>query len=231
MGLRHAYSGRQVLHGLDIRVLPGEIVGILGPNGAGKSTCFRAIAGLIRPIAGTVRLGGVCLDRLPLWRRVRAGLGYLAQEPAIFRSLSTRDNLRVAVEGVGGNPLIVDALLDKAGLLPLAEASAGTLSGGERRRLELARTLATGPRVLLLDEPFAGVDPLGVADLKARILALAGAGLGVLLTDHAVHDALPLCTWAILIESGEVLVQGTPSELAQDPLARARYLGPAFRLQ
>ncbi len=230
-GLRRVHGGRAVLAGLDLLVRPGEVLGLLGPNGAGKTTCFRILAGLDEADAGAVTLDGLPLDGLPLWRRVRAGLGYLAQEPSVFRDLSVEDNLRVPLEARGAGVGEAEGLLDQLGLLPLRRARAGTLSGGERRRLEIARSLAARPRVLLLDEPFAGVDPVAVAVLQRHIRGLAAAGIGVLLTDHAVHEALHICDAAILLDAGQAMVRGSPEAVAADPFARARYLGPDFRLR
>ena len=229
-GLGRAFGGRRVLDGLDLDVAPGEVVGLLGPNGAGKSTAFKLIAGLERAEQGSVTLDGARLDGLPLWRRVRLGLGYLAQEPSVFRGLSVEENLRVPLErlGAAGD---VDRLLAEAGLEHLRSSVAGALSGGERRRLEIARCLASRPRILLLDEPFSGVDPVAVADLQRRIRALAQRGIGVLLTDHAVREALGICDRAIVLDGGRPMVRGSPAEVAADPYARARYLGEGFRLE
>ena len=228
-GLRRSYRGRRVVDGVDLDVAPGEVVGLLGPNGAGKTTCFRMVAGLELPEAGTVALDGVDLGRLPLWRRVRAGLGYLAQEPTVFRHLSVRNNLEVAL-GARGAPLEqAGALLERAGLLALAEQAAGRLSGGERRRLEIARALAAAPRVLLLDEPFAGVDPVAVAALQRVIAQLARDGMGVLVTDHAVRETLGICDRALILDGGRVMASGAPQQVAADPHVRDRYLGPDFR--
>ncbi len=228
-GLGRTLGGRRVLDGVDLAVRPGEIVGLLGPNGAGKTTCFRLIAGLDRQDAGSVHLDGRRLDGLPLWRRVRLGLGYLSQEPSVFRGLTVRQNLLVPLERLGEAGR-VGPLLEEAGLTARAEALAGTLSGGERRRLEIARCLAASPRVLLLDEPFSGVDPVAVADLQGRIRALAARGIGVLITDHAVREALSVCDRALLLDGGRPLIGGTPREVASDPHARERYLGATFRL-
>ena len=229
-GIERTFVGRRVVDQVSLEVRPGEVVGLLGPNGAGKTTCFRIIAGLDRADRGQVRLDGAPLDGLPLWRRVRLGLGYLAQEPSLFRALTVRENLRVPLDARGAPDSEADALLDDAGLRALAHAPAGTLSGGERRRLEIARCLASRPRVLLLDEPFAGVDPVAVADLQRRIRGLASRGIGVLLTDHAVREALDICDRVVLLDAGRVMVAGTPAEVAADPHARARYLGESFRL-
>ena len=228
-GLIKRWRGRVVLDGLDIGVEPGEIVGLLGPNGAGKTTCFRLITGLLIPDGGQVSLAGRALDGLPLWRRTRLGLGYLPQESSIFRDLSARENLELALELRDARDEAA-ALLEAAGLTHLALARAGTLSGGERRRLEIARCLAMRPTVLLLDEPFSGVDPVAVSDLQVRIRALADAGIGVLLTDHAVREALRICDRALILDGGRVMSAGTPAEVAADPHARARYLGHDFAL-
>ena len=233
LGLEKAYRGRTVVRGIDVHVEPGEIVGLLGPNGAGKTTTFRMLAGLERPDAGEIRLDEAPLGRLPLWRRVRLGLGYLPQEPSVFRRLTVHQNVCVPLETLG-HPNVsaeADALLATAGLTPLAQQRAGRLSGGERRRLELARCLATKPRILLLDEPFSGVDPVAVADLQRRVRALAADGIGVLVTDHAVRETLGICTRAVVLDGGEVMVSGTPAAVARDPHARARYLGAGFRLE
>lgn len=230
LGLRRTLGGRRVLDGVELEVGPGEVVGLLGPNGAGKSTCFKLIAGLDRADAGEVWLGDRRLDGLPLWRRVHLGLGYLAQEPSVFRGLTVAENVLVPLErrGEAGQ---LDALLEEAGLAHLRDAMAGSLSGGERRRLEIARCLASAPAVLLLDEPFSGVDPVAVADLQVRIRGLARRGIGVLLTDHAVREALGICDRAVLLDGGRPMVSGTPAEVAADPYARARYLGAGFRLE
>lgn len=217
------------MDGVDLAVSPGTIVGLLGPNGAGKTTCFRILAGLDPGGEGEVRLDGRALSGLPLWRRVRLGLGYLPQEASVFRGLSVADNLAVPLHELGRLDEVGPRLAE-AGLSGLADHLAGTLSGGERRRLELARCLASRPSVLLLDEPFSGVDPVAVADLQRRIRALAEGGIGVLLTDHAVREALNICTTVLLLDAGRVIVAGTPEEVANNAHARARYLGPDFRL-
>lgn len=229
-GLRCRLGGRDVVADVSFSVEAGQVVGLLGPNGAGKTTCFRVIAGLLDASAGTVALDGVDLGRRPLWRRVRAGLGYLPQQPSVFRGLTVRDNVCLAEEA-GSGPGQADALLSELGLAPLADARAGTLSGGERRRLEIARCLATRPRLMLLDEPFAGVDPVAVAELQGRLRALAARrGLGVLVTDHAVHATLPICDRAVILDGGRILAEGTPARVAAREAVRARYLGPGFSL-
>ena len=205
-------------------------MGLLGPNGAGKTTSFRMIAGLLRADAGEVLLDGQALTGLRLWERVRRGLGYLPQEASVFRDLSVEANVVVALEGCGRSRAEAAELLRQGGLDKLSRQRAGGLSGGERRRLELIRCMATRPRVLLLDEPFSGVDPVAVADLQVRIRALAEAGVGVLLTDHAVREALGICHRAVILDGGEVMVEGSPQEVAGHAMARARYLGADFSL-
>ncbi|MCB9778330.1 MAG: LPS export ABC transporter ATP-binding protein [Alphaproteobacteria bacterium] len=229
-GLTWSAGGRRIVDDVGLAVHAGEVVGLLGPNGAGKTSTFRMVAGLLTPDAGSVRLGERDLGRLPLWKRVRAGLGYLPQAPTIFRRLSVRDNVRLALADGDGDDR-ADALLAQAGLNGLAAQQAGSLSGGERRRLEIARCLAARPRVLLLDEPFAGVDPVSVEGLQQRIRALAtDEGLGILVTDHAVRETLGICARAVILDQGRVMATGTPAEVAADPRVRARYLGDTFRL-
>jgi lipopolysaccharide export system ATP-binding protein len=227
-GLDKTLSDRRVVGGVDLEVAPGRVVGLLGPNGAGKTTCFKMIAGLLRPDAGTVTLDGVDLGTLPLHRRVQRGLGYLPQEPSVFKALTARENVGAALEAKGRPASDAMQHLEALGLAALADAPAGKLSGGERRRLEIARCLALGPTVLLLDEPFAGVDPIGVQDLQERVRALAVGGLGILLTDHAVREALGICDEAIILDAGTVMARGRPSDVAADPTVRARYLGDRF---
>jgi lipopolysaccharide export system ATP-binding protein len=221
------FGARAALAGVDLAVSGGEVVGLLGPNGAGKSTCFRILAGLDTPDSGQVQLDGTEITRWPLHRRARAGIGYLPQHPSLIPQLTAAEN--VAVAGV----TVVEARrrLAEAGLGAIADRPAGFLSGGERRRVELARTIALGPRVLLLDEPFAGVDPLHVREIEQAVRALARRGLAILLTDHQVRDALPLCDRALVLDEGVVRVVGTPAVVASDPTARSRYLGDEFRLE
>jgi lipopolysaccharide export system ATP-binding protein len=231
-GLVRRRGGRRVVDGLALSIRPSEVVGLLGPNGAGKSTSFRMILGLEEMDEGEVSLDGQSLDGLSLWRRIRAGLGYLPQESSVFRRLSVRGNIEVALEAIGsaGGPCVDDILRD-AGLLKLSAFRADTLSGGEKRRLEIARCLATQPRIVLFDEPFAGVDPLAISSLKTRLRSLAERGIGVLITDHAVHDTLAICDRAVIIDKGCVVAAGSPEEVSEVPEVRSRYLGLDFRLR
>ncbi len=229
-GLVRRFGQVTAVAGVDITIGAGEVVGLLGPNGAGKSTTFKLLAGLERPDQGRIELAGVDVTAWPLHRRARAGLGYLPQHASVLPRLSARDNVRVALEAVGRPGKDADELLEEAGLGRLADRPAGALSGGERRRLEVARCLALRPRVVLMDEPFAGVDPAHVRSLQASIRGLAGAGLGVLLTDHAVREALPTCDRAYVLDGGALQVSGSPEQVAADPRARQRYLGVDFRL-
>lgn len=227
--IRHGAT--QAVAGVSVEVAPGEIVGVLGPNGAGKSSLFKLLAGLTVPDRGRVHLGGVDVTAWPLWKRARAGLGYLPQQPSLLGSLTVRENVAVAVDSVGGPAGRVESLLGDEGLSALADRPARFLSGGERRRVEITRCLALSPKVLLLDEPFAGVDPAHVDALRQRIVRLAASGLAIVLTDHQVHEALPLCTRAVVLEAGSVLRAGLPEVVAADPLVQERYLGVRFRLR
>lgn len=218
-----------VVDDVSIDVEAGQIVGLLGPNGAGKTTTFRMLTGVERPDRGEVILDGRDLAGLPLAARARAGLGYLPQEETLLTDLSVYDNVAIAVDlsRSGADPV---ALLDQAGIGGLRGRAVTGLSGGERRRLAVARILAIRPKVLLLDEPFAGVDPIAVAGLQALVRQIAASGVGVLITDHAVRETLAVCAQCVLIDAGVVHVRGTPAEVAADPHARARYLGPDFVL-
>ncbi|MES2639638.1 MAG: LPS export ABC transporter ATP-binding protein [Myxococcota bacterium] len=228
-GLTKAYGRRSVVSGVSLEVPPGSVHGLLGPNGAGKTTIFRMLAGVERPDAGTVSLGGRRLDALPLHRRAREGLGYLPQEDTLFRDLDVRGNVALAAAMASGAP-DPDELLARVGIGHLAARRVDGLSGGERRRLEIARILAMGPRLLLLDEPFAGIDPVAVAGLQALVRALAASGIAVLVTDHAVRETLAICDRATVLDGGTVQVEGEPSVVASNARARARYLGPDFVL-
>jgi lipopolysaccharide export system ATP-binding protein len=228
-GLVKSFRGRTVVDGVDLEVGPGEVVGLLGPNGAGKTTTFKMILGLLRQDRGEVSFGRP-LDELPLHLRARAGLGYLPQGPSIFRGLPVRDNLLMLLEALGRpDPARRAAeLLARFELAALADQRASTLSGGERRRLELARALCSEPSVLLCDEPFSGVDPIAAAGVSRAVSDLAAGGMGVLLTDHTVREALDVCQRVYLIVEGRIVEQGTPDELRVSELARRLYLGPGF---
>jgi lipopolysaccharide export system ATP-binding protein len=228
--LSHAYGGRRVLSGLSVEVSAGEIVGLLGPNGAGKSTAMGIMAGQILADQGEVFLGGQVLDGLPLWKRVRLGLGYLSQEPAILRDCTVGENLQIAADVSAIPPSDLDEIVNTTSLGSLMQARAGTLSGGERRRLEVARCLVGQPRVLLMDEPFSGVDPVGIEQLQDTIEQLALSGMGILVTDHAVHATLGVCDRAIILDAGTVMASGCPDELASNQQVRDRYLGATFVL-
>jgi lipopolysaccharide export system ATP-binding protein len=228
-GLRRIYAGRVVVDNVSLSVAAGETVGLLGPNGAGKTTVFRMLAGVERADAGTVHLGEVRVDALPLHARARAGLGYLPQEDTLFRDLSVAENVALALS-VSGKHQKVGDLLERVGIAPLSGRALGGLSGGERRRLQIARLLAIEPRVMLLDEPFAGIDPIAIAGLQELIRGLARGGVGVLVTDHAVRETLGACDRALLLDQGVVQVEGTPRAVAENEHARARYLGPDFTL-
>lgn len=229
-GLVRRFGQVTAVAGVDLTIGVGEVVGLLGPNGAGKSTTFKLLAGLERPDEGTVHLGGQDVTRWPLHQRARAGLGYLPQHASILPRLSVRENVVVALQSVKRPATDADALLEDAGLARISERRSGALSGGERRRLEVARCLALRPRVVLMDEPFAGVDPAHVRALQGRIRGLAASGIGILLTDHAVREALPTCDRAYVLDAGAVQVAGSPAEVAANETARRRYLGMDFEL-
>jgi len=236
-GLCKSYRGRAVVDDVSFDVRPGEVVGLLGPNGAGKTTSFRCVVGLIDPDRGEVRLGERDLSGLPLFERARLGLGYLPQEPSIFRSLTVRENLLLVLESIGSKlsrserEEKVRAQLEEFGLAHLAQARGETLSGGERRRTEIARLLLCKPQFLLFDEPFAGVDPIAVGELQKLIASLRERGLGILITDHAVRETLGACDRAVLLFEGKLLEAGTPAQIASSERARALYLGERFKLE
>ncbi len=226
LGLSKRFGRRTVLHDLSLRVEPGEVVGLLGPNGAGKTTTFRILAGLLRADAGEVRLDGVELGRKPLWRRARLGLGYLPQRPTVFRRLTVAENVAAALEDPRDPRL--HALLESFGLAALADARGAELSGGERRRVEIARALARRPRVLLVDEPFAALDPKTASSVAGHLRRLAEEGVGVLLTDHDARQTLVAADRVYILDRGVLLLEGAPGEVAADPRAHAAYLGEGF---
>lgn len=229
-----SYKKHEVLRDVSINVQRGEAVGLLGPNGAGKTTCFSIIAGLIHPKSGIVRLDGTDITKLPMYRRARLGIGYLPQESSIFRGLTVEGNIRAVLEIVEKNrdkrEDMLDALLSEFGITHIARASAITLSGGERRRVEIARALASDPHFMLLDEPLAGIDPIAVHEIRELIAHLKDRGIGVLLTDHNVREALDIVDRAYILNEGKVLRKGTPAEIIADKNVRRVYLGEGFAL-
>jgi lipopolysaccharide export system ATP-binding protein len=233
--LSKSYSKRKVVNDVSLTVDSGEIVGLLGPNGAGKTTSFYMIAGLVHPDQGTVILDGKDVTRLPMHRRARLGLGYLPQEESIFRNLSAVDNLLAILEtrdDLNRKQRLAQAdhLLQRFGIERLRHSQAITLSGGEKRRLAIARSLCSNPKVLMLDEPFAGVDPLAVEDIQRIVKELRDQdGLAILITDHSVRETLSIVDRAFLIHDGHVILQGTSEEIVNDPIARKNYLGENFR--
>ncbi|MBM3865523.1 MAG: LPS export ABC transporter ATP-binding protein [Verrucomicrobia bacterium] len=233
-GLVKAFGPRTVVNGISLRFRAGEVVGLLGPNGAGKTTTFYMMVGLIPPTRGTVRLGELDLTRLRMHERARHGLGYLPQEASVFRKLTVEENILAIVEAVGiprrERAAAVQAHLDELHLGPVARQKAFTLSGGERRRLEIARALVSKPQFLLMDEPFAAIDPISVAEVQKIILRLRDRGIGVVLTDHNVRETLRIVDRAYLIHEGRVLTEGTGDFLIHDAQARKFYLGEGFNL-
>ena len=231
-GLCKSYKGREVVSTVDLDVAMGEIVGLLGPNGAGKTTTFYMIVGLIRPDAGAVSINSKDITALPVYRRARLGVGYLPQEASVFRNLTVRENLELVLQE---NPpseesarTIVDRLIEDFGLQKIVNIHGYSLSGGERRRVEIARSLAILPDFLLLDEPFSGIDPIAVYDIQQIILNLRGKGFGILLTDHNVRDTLAITDRTYLIHQGKIVIEGHPQEVAESEVARKFYLGDRF---
>ncbi len=238
--LRKTYGSRAVVKDVSLGVANGEVVGLLGPNGAGKTTSFYMIVGLVRADAGEISIDGRAVEHMPIHRRSRLGLSYLPQEASIFRKLNVEQNVRAVLElqrGADGQPLARDqieerltALLQDLRVDHLRDSPAPALSGGERRRVEIARALATQPRFILLDEPFAGIDPIAVIEIQRIIGFLRSRGIGVLITDHNVRETLGICDHAYIISEGEVLAQGTPSEIVDNADVRRVYLGEHFRM-
>lgn len=233
-GLAKAYRGRRVVNGVAIHVNAGEIVALLGPNGAGKTTSFNMIVGGVRPDAGKVSFREHDITRLPMHRRARLGIGYLTQEPSVFRKLTVEQNLLAILETCEGSrterATRLRYLLEELDLTPLAKSYAYQLSGGEKRRLEITRALVTSPQLLLLDEPFAGIDPIAVYEVQKIVRRLKERGLGILITDHNVRETLKLIDRGYIIHKGEVLCEGSSEFLASDPRAREIYLGPEFNV-
>ncbi|MBV8124557.1 MAG: LPS export ABC transporter ATP-binding protein [Burkholderiaceae bacterium] len=239
-GLQKTYGVRKVVKDVHVDVHSGEVVGLLGPNGAGKTTSFYMIVGLVRADAGEIRIDGEAVEHLPIHRRARLGLSYLPQEASIFRKLTVEENIRAVLElqqDERGRPWskarideALEGLLNELSIQKLRDSPAPALSGGERRRVEIARALATQPRFILLDEPFAGVDPIAVLEIQRIIRFLKARGIGVLITDHNVRETLGICDRAYIISEGSVLAQGRPAEIVDNPEVRKVYLGEHFRM-
>jgi lipopolysaccharide export system ATP-binding protein len=232
--LSKQYRGRKVVDGVSMRISAGQVVGLLGPNGAGKTTSFHMILGLVTPDDGQVLLDGRDITELPMYMRARRGIGYLPQEASIFRRMNVKENLLAILEMRGLShekaQARCDQLLQEFGLLPVVKSPGYALSGGERRRAEIARALASDPRFMLLDEPFAGIDPIAVADLQRIMVRLKKQGIGVLVTDHNVRETLQITDHAYIISQGRIFRHGTPSDLASDSEVRKVYLGERFSL-
>jgi len=233
-GLKKRYKSREVVKDVSFEVANGEIVGLLGPNGAGKTTCFYMVVGLVGADAGRIAIGGEDVTSHPIHRRARLGLSYLPQEASVFRKLTVAENVRAVLELQGLTKTQIEErlvqLLDELGIAGLAPNPALSLSGGERRRVEIARALASDPKFILLDEPFAGVDPIAVLDIQKIIRFLKDRGIGVLITDHSVRETLGICDRAYIISDGSVLKSGTPEAIVADESVRRVYLGEHFRL-
>jgi lipopolysaccharide export system ATP-binding protein len=233
-GLVKYYGKRRVVDDVSVTVKPGEVVGLLGPNGAGKTTTFYLIVGLLRPQAGSIRLGDEDVTDFPVYLRARRGIGYLSQDPSIFRRMTVRENVLAVLETLGiprkEQLARLDVLLDELNLKPLADRLGNQLSGGERRRVEITRALVTQPRFLLLDEPFVGIDPIAVAEIQDIVQRLKARGLGMLITDHNVRETLRITDRASIMYQGRILVEGSAEFLATHPEARKFYLGERFAL-
>ena len=233
-GLSKTYSKRHVVKDLNLYVTTGEITGLLGPNGAGKTTTFYMMVGLVKPDAGEIFIDTDDITLLPMYQRARMGISYLPQEPSIFRKLSVEDNIRAVLEikGLRNDEISVevDRLLKEFNLSELAHKDAYKLSGGERRKVEIARAIAIGPMFLLFDEPFAGIDPLAIIELKKMLRYLKDKGLGILITDHNVRDTLSITDRAYIISNGEILKEGSPEKIVEDQMVKKAFLGEEFRL-
>ncbi|KUR78163.1 LPS export ABC transporter ATP-binding protein [Novosphingobium sp. FSW06-99] len=234
VSIAKSYDRRAVLSDISLSVAKGEVLGLLGPNGAGKTTCFYSIMGLVRPDSGRILLDGVDITRLPMYRRAILGLGYLPQETSIFRGLTVEQNIATVLELIEPDrdtrAAELERLLDEFGLTRLRTSAAMALSGGERRRCEIARALAARPSIILLDEPFAGIDPLSISDIRHLVTDLKRRGIGVLITDHNVRETLDIVDRACIIYGGQVLFAGSPEALVADPNVRRLYLGEGFTL-
>ena len=234
MALTKRYGQRDVVRSVDLEVKPAEVVGLLGPNGAGKTTTFNMVAGGVKPSSGEVLLGDTQITDLPMYRRARLGITYLPQEPSIFRKLSVADNVNAILETVEPNRTVrrerLRELLAELSLTEKADLRGDTLSGGERRRVEITRALVLDPKFMLLDEPFAGIDPIAVIDIQKIIEQLKGKGIGIIITDHNVRETLSICDHAYIIKDGEIIRKGTPEEIAADDQVRQIYLGENFQL-
>ncbi len=229
------YHNRMVVNDVSIQVKQGEIVGLLGPNGAGKTTSFYMIVGLIKPLSGKIFLNNKDITHEPMYKRARLGIGYLAQEASVFRQMSVEDNLKAVLQFSKFSRRVqrekLESLLEEFGLQKIRTSKGIQLSGGERRRTEIARSLATDPKFILLDEPFAGVDPIAVEDIQAIVQKLKTKNIGILITDHNVHETLAITNQAYLLLEGKVFKSGTPEELANDEMVRKVYLGKNFELR
>jgi ABC-type (unclassified) transport system, ATPase component len=234
VSLEKSYKGREVVSSVSIEVRQGEIVGLLGSNGAGKTTTFYMIVGLVRPDAGSILIDDRDITGLPMFRRARMGVGYLQQEPSVFRNLTVRENLDLVLQELektsAERDRLVDHLVSEFSIDRIADSPGYALSGGERRRVELARCLAAMPEFLLLDEPFSGIDPIAVFDIQQMILGLRGKGYGILLTDHNVRDTLAITDRAAIIHQGKIMVEGTPKDVSESEVARKYYFGDRFTL-
>ncbi|QTD54796.1 LPS export ABC transporter ATP-binding protein [Parasphingorhabdus cellanae] len=234
VSIAKSYDKRSVLSDVSLSVGRGEVVGLLGPNGAGKTTCFYSVMGLVRPDAGRIMLDGEDITPLPMYRRAILGLGYLPQETSIFRGMTVEQNILAVLEMVENDKAVraetLDRLLDEFGLTKLRSSPAMALSGGERRRCEIARALAADPSIILLDEPFAGIDPISISDIRDLVVQLKNRGIGVLITDHNVRETLDIVDRACIIYDGQVLFAGSPEALVKDENVRRLYLGEGFAL-
>jgi lipopolysaccharide export system ATP-binding protein len=232
--LEKSFRGRKIVRGVSLQVKYGEVVGLLGPNGAGKTTTFYMVVGLIRPDQGRVLLDGTDVTKMPMYQRARNGIGYLPQEPSVFRKLTVAENLMAILETMDLSLVARterrDQLLAELGIAHLADSMAYTLSGGERRRVEIARSLTLSPKFILLDEPFAGIDPLALQDIQGIISLLKSKGIGILITDHNVRETLAITDRAYIISEGKIIEAGTAAEITASPRVRQFYLGETFKL-